>query len=365
MLKRYRIALFIAIMVTILIASSIAYADDELLNATVQHVDTTLDSEFIHLHLNADVVVPDENVSLPIYISDYARADDAKWKKLFFGSADAPVKDELAGWDLKQQQVFYPELEHNYSAGSLYTKYHAYEARLFVEYKSQNVMVNWHGCKKDVQADGLQTTPAQAKALAQTWIDNLSRGIGWNELTVDTCYAMPASAEDGTPIAASQLKTDESNDKLFPPFYIVECNRKLNSVPVSVDFPPTADCTVISILGDELLIYVNDSGIFRVEGNYRSYQEEKREKLAISLADAMDIVQENMDYLEFIYDRFSYDIPEIGLCYRLVQTLQASDKDVYARTEVRPAWRFASTINRNTCDEFVMFVDAITGEVLP
>lgn len=364
MFTKSRTKQLISIIIFVLISSNFAYADDSLRNATVQHVDTTLESEFIHLHIDADVAVPNGNMLIPVYLSDYARADDGKWKKLFFGSEDAQVKDELAGWDLEQQQIFYPELEHNYSVGSLYTQYHAYKARLYIEYKAQSVMISWYDCKKDAQADGLQTTPEQAKAQAYAWIERLSEGIGWNGITVNTCYAMPASTADGTPIPASEITNSQGNDALFPPFYIVECNRKFGNIPIAVDCPPQ-DMTAATINGDELQIFIDDNGIFRVNGYYRSYHEGKKEKLNISLTDAMAIVQENMDYVNFITGNSSYEIPEIELCYRLVQTLETGDKDVNVRTEARPAWRFASKTNRQMTDAFVMFVDAITGEVLP
>jgi hypothetical protein len=135
---------------------------------------------------------------------------------------------------------------------------------------------------------------------------------------------------------------------------------------LAIDAPSAKDDTMsYEFYGDVLQLYVDDGGVFRAEGYCRSYAKVKTEPLNTSLDEAIAILRENMDYVVFYPEGDTTVISEIGLCYRLVQTLPTHDKDVNARAEARPAWRFASCTKRKGQDTFVMFVDAVTGEVLP
>ena len=58
-------------------------------------------------------------------------------------------------------------------------------------------------------------------------------------------------------------------------------------------------------------------------------------------------------------------ISEIELTYRLQPLPDAQEDNAQIELETRPAWRFASSTNRNMDNVFVLFIDAITGEVLP
>lgn len=87
--------------------------------------------------------------------------------------------------------------------------------------------------------------------------------------------------------------------------------------------------------------------------------------LQVTLNEAIEILRQNMDYAECYPEEMPCEITQISLCYRLVQMLPVSDEDAAVKMEARPAWRFASNINRWDQQTFFMFVDAVTGEVLP
>lgn len=112
-------------------------------------------------------------------------------KKMFFGDAHAPVKDELAGLDLHAEQIYYPDLEQMFSKGEVFTRYIANEARLFVTYRDVEITPLWEEAKKDQQAVGLDIPPETAKKMAQAWIDDLDCTVGWGDLKLQACYTMP------------------------------------------------------------------------------------------------------------------------------------------------------------------------------
>lgn len=348
------------IVMLVLFAGSAACASIDP-NAAVVHVEKTLQGSFIRLVLNADVVLPSEKTMRSVYSTDYAMADSANWNEMFFGNANAPVKDELVGLDLDSEQIYHPDLEHMVSIGERFTRYAAHEARLFVTYRDVDSTACWGSEKEDAQAVGLQTTPETAKRLAQDWTMALSRLVGWNGLELQACYTMPPFDHSIMGVTAKPHTTAPASKG----FYIVEYKRVLEGIPVASDKAPYLDETKANIYGDVIDLMIDDEGIFRVTGYYRSYQKEDRIAVTISLEDAIQIVQDNMDYVIFDNEASTFEITEIELCYRLVQTLPTYDRDALARTQARPVWRFATTINRNMFEEFVIFVDAVTGEIVP
>jgi hypothetical protein len=175
-----------------------------------RHVGQTLESSFLKLELNADVVVPDENVQLAIYETDYAYTDDAKWNDMFFGDPNAAAKDEMAGWDLAEHGVYRPEFDRTYSFGDVLAGYSAYEARLFVYYKEKDISTWWDFAKEGVQAEGLRATPDEAAAIAQGWADKLALKLGWNGFSMNACLTFPAAVTGimpGTTIDPNMLET--------------------------------------------------------------------------------------------------------------------------------------------------------------
>lgn len=351
-MKRWKFR--IACCLVLLCIQSIAWAGmsalaEESLGET-RHVDEVLESEYVTLILSADVQIPDGALSFPIYTSDYPPVDDALWCEAFFGSADAPVTDELEGADLEDEGIARPEFHRVLSMGDIFTLYSAREARLSVSYGSVEYLSDWHAAQEGAQAEGLETTPDEARAAAQIWIDSL-RTLGWDGFQISACYAMPAAVLE-EPMGA---------------FYIVEFTRELNGIPLAFDYPPRSGSiySQVRLYGDVMKIYINDQGIFRAEGYCRSYSETNTVELSVSLDDAIAILRDNMDYVNASNESSTFEVTEIGLCYRLVQQLPSSDPDVQAKAEARPVWRFSSGINRNQTDTFTMFVDAATGEVLP
>lgn len=332
----------------------------ETLSADTKHIEQTLQSAFVSLSMNADVMIPDESTLFKVYTTDYGRASDPAWKTMFFGDPNALVKDEWVGWDLEKNQVFYPELEHKYSQGNILVGYDAHRARLFAQYRDVEVLIQWGKAKEDIQADGLKTTPSKATSIAQQWVNSLAGTIGWKEYSMATCWTFPP-----TP---AYILSDQPNaeNQTATGFYIVEFRRIVDNLPIAIDSPRGDDDTRSrQLYGDVLQIFIDDSGVFRVDGFYRSFIEEKTERLNITLENAINTLSENMDFVSFFQTDDVTEINEIELCYRLVQSLPTHDKDVNAITQARPAWRFASCIKRNGHDPFVMFIDAITGEILP
>ncbi|MCE5342950.1 MAG: hypothetical protein LLF96_05085 [Eubacteriales bacterium] len=325
----------------------------------VKHVETTLESLFLRLNLNADVVLPDENVPLYVFSTDYASADDSKWREMFFGDANAAVVDELAGMsvaELEEQIIYDKAREHMYTSGEVFTRYVAYDARLFVEYHYKVYTPMWDMVKVDAQAVDLKTTPEEAKALAQAWISRLAQTIGWDGFVLNQCYTFPIMIPVYEADNVDQVRTE---------FYMVEFGRVLDGKQIAIDTVLGQNSVEADITGDVMQLFIDDDGIFNVCGFCRSYTKGEAYPLSISLDDAINIVEENMDYVSAFSDDATFDITEIGLYYRLVQASDISSRDVYAQTQARPAWRFASTINRNMNNEFVIFVDAMTGEILP
>lgn len=118
------------------------------------------------------------------------------------------------------------------------------------------------------------------------------------------------------------------------------------------------------MLSEGVWIRIDDKGIYRVDGGYRAYTVMDSVSLAVSLEDALEAVLANMDAAPFYRDGDTFQITQIGLCYRPTQTLNGGDAST--RIEARPAWRFASAIARDGInDRFVLFVDAATGERIP
>lgn len=356
--KVYLIGCTLSIAIFMMVANiNVSYAEATTHSANLQRVNTTLKSNFICLKIDAEVAIPSEDMPIAIYSTDYAKADDEKWKNMFFGDANAPVKDELVGLDLDAEQIFYPDLEQMFSIGEMFTRYVANEARLFVTYRDVDITPLWGAEKKDQQAVGLEISPETAKEIAQSWIEDLDRTVGWNDLKLQSCYTMPPNGN-----YSENNSADLASAKGF---YIIEYRHVLNGIPIAFDKTPYLDETKADIYGDVVEIFIGDDGIFRVTGYYRECTYTDTSPLTISLDEAIQIVSDNMEYTIFNNEDSMFVITEVEFCYRLVQTLETYDKDAIARVQARPAWRFASKINRNMFDEFVMFVDANTGEVLP
>ncbi len=49
-----------------------------------------------------------------------------------------------------------------------------------------------------------------------------------------------------------------------------------------------------------MLIMTDEEGVFRIEGNYRFYQAVRKEKISISLDDALRILEKNVEGSRFV-----------------------------------------------------------------
>ena len=125
-------------------------------------------------------------------------------------------------------------------------------------------------------------------------------------------YALPSNAGEHVEDLKNYISTG---------VYLVEYERFLEGIPVARDILPNSD-----VEGDVLQLYIDDSGLLRIEGVCRSYEEQDGAVINISLEDALSILEENMDYINAFPDDGSdeFIIQEVGLCWRLVPELNLS-----------------------------------------
>lgn len=318
-------------------------------SAETIHVDQTLESKFLTLHLDADVENLEKGTPLTIYATDYPMLDTQNWAEMFDGDA-ARIKSDGTSFSLEQLDT--------------YAKYWLKEARLGVRYSLTDHFIAWSDATKGKQATGLTTTPEEAQATAQAWIDQLITTLGWDGYVFSACYTMPADDEWDEYVGASKLQQNDSSTSSG--CYVVEFVKVLGNYSVAYDQSPYLDIiTSLNTKGDHIQIIVDDAGIGQIKGYCRSYEAREMAALQITLDEAIEILRENMDYAECYPEEMPCEITEISLCYRLVQTLPRSDEAAAVKMEARPVWRFASNINRWDQQIFFMFIDAITGEVLP
>lgn len=317
------------------------------------HVDQTLESAFLTLHLDADIEKLPQGTPLTVYETDYPPLDAQSWVKMF--------PDEA----IKQVEMFSDKKNLSIEMNEMYAKYFSEEARLGYRYVLKDYFRIWENATVGQQATGLQITPEQAINMAQVWIDKFQDVSGWNGYILDSCYTMPSEKEYYEILAAMGIDISYDDEITTEGCYVVEYVKNLTGYTVAYDYSPYIDERKADTRGDYIQLFIDDSGIGYVTGYGRSYNAMGTESLQITLDEAIDILRENMDYAECYPDEMPCEITEISLCYRLVQTLPVSDKDAAVRMEARPAWRFAAGINRWNQQVFFMFIDAVTGEVLP
>ena len=334
--------LFIAVLLT----ATSAMAD------TV-HIDKTLESMFLTLHLDADVENLSEGTQLTIYETDYPPFDTQSLTDMFLnGQANA------------QAEVSIDEKDFTIECDEWSTSYFAEDARFVIGYYKKYSLF-WGYETVNQQATGLKTTPEEAINTAQELVDRLKSTLNWDGYTLNVCYTMPSEKDWLSNVATPEQQESRKGDPIETTgYYIVEYVKDIDGYTVAYDHSPYYMDRYVDTQGDHLQIYIDDNGIGYVTGYVRSYNAEKQESLQITLDDAIGILQENMDYVECYPNEMPCEITEIGLCYRLVQSLPASNEDAAVKMEARPVWRFAAGINRNSQATFYIFIDAVTGEVL-
>lgn len=311
------------------------------------YVNEMLESPFLALKLDAEVEIVPEGTPMTIYTTDYPPIDEQSWADMFLPKpADMREAVQIKGKIFSMDQ------------GEISAKYFFDEARLWILYQAGKESFHaWDVAQTNQQAGGMTTTPEQAIEMAQDWIDCLERTLGWNGYVLNGCYTMPTEEE--------WILSLEKDVDAFSGGYVVEYRKDLDGYPVAYDISPYLDNTKAIIYGDSIQMDVDEDGIWRVTGYCRCYKPKETQSLQISLDEAIAILKENMDYVACYPTEMPCVISEIGLCYRLVQVLPVSDENAAVQTVARPAWRFASRINRFESTVFFMFIDAITGEVLP
>lgn len=313
------------------------------------HVDQTLESMFLTLHLDADVENWEIGTPLIIYKTDYPLLDTENWAKMIHGDA--------ANVQITENQI-------RIAQNDCYAVYWYEEARYGFGYSGRDYFRAWSYATEGKQATGLTTTPAEAQAIAQSWIDQLNTILGWDGYVFSACYTMPSEVEWDEHVGASGFQQKDDRDPMG--CYVIEFVKMLGSYSVAYDHSPYFDMTnFVDTEGDHILLYIDDAGIGKIDGYCRSYEVSETATLQVTLDEAIEILQQNMDYAECYPEEMPCEITQISLCYRLVQMLPVSDEDAAVKMEARPTWRFASNINRWDQQTFFMFVDAVTGEVLP
>ncbi len=345
---------FVAVLISVVMTVCSAFAEELHMNEPI-HISKELTSPFLRLVIDADVTSVETGTRLPTYETNYPPSDREAWLEVFFGDPQAEVVDSFAGKSkeaLLSNLITDADRERAYSLGNKHTRYQSYFCALVYSTTEQEIGRNIPLAIENAQANGIALHPQQAREIAQNWIDQLSSRLGWKDFIWSHTYALPPN--DGQAV-------EHLENYIATGIYLVEYERFLSGIPIARDLLPNSE-----VEGDVLQLYIDDSGILRMDGICRSYAEHGSAVVNISLEEALVILEENMDYISAFPDnsRDGFMIQEVGLCYRLIPKLNGDDIDYHAIMTVRPAWRFASGICRNQTNVFVMYIDAETGEVL-
>lgn len=343
-----KLRLFVAALIGFLMAACSAFAED----TPVMHISEEWASPSLRLVINADAVPVAVGTRLPVYETDYATSDREAWLAVFFGDPHADVTDDLAGKSgeaLLAARITDADRERAYSLGSRHTRYQSWFCALTYSATAREIVRNIPAAVENAQAEGIAFSPEQARETAQTWIDRFGSILGWKNFQWARTYALPPS--DG--------RTAENGNYIATGLYLLEYERFLGGVPVARDVLPGSETE-----GDLMQLYLDDSGVLRIDGICRSYVAQGSAVVRISLEEALDILKEHAAAVPAFPDNGSFTVREAGLCYRLVPELSKDDLDYHALMTARPAWRFASGICRNQTNVFAMYIDAETGEIL-
>ncbi len=349
---------FAALLIGVLLTIHCAFAEGSIpaeQDDSLIHISKEITSPFLHLVINADVHPVETGTQVPIYRTNYATSTKEAWLEVFFGDPQAKIIDSFEGKsteELLSNLVTDAECERAYTSGEKHTRYQSYFCALVYNATEKEIVRNLSAAVEGIQVDDLSITPEQAQGIAQGWIDQFSDKLGWKGFLWKDTYALPANAGD---------HAEDSENYIATGIYLVEYERFLNGIPVARDVLPSSE-----VEGDVLQLYMDDSGLLRIDGICRSYEAQGSAVINISLEDALIILEENMDYIHAFPDDGSdgFSIQEAGLCWRLVPERNGDDMDYHAIMTARPAWRFASGVCRMQTNVFVMYIDAETGEVL-
>lgn len=342
----------LAVLLTMLV---VLFSGQSLAEEAQIHLSERLTSPTISLTLDADVTPVEVGTVLPTFSTTYETTDKAAWLKMFFNDPNAPVEDvvqQIRENGLYTNWIRDPEQERYYTMGDISTRFFSSFCSIHYNATKKELMVDRDSAKKMAQAEGLSCSPEEAIAVADDWLKQLKDTLDWDEYTIAQCLTLPA----GNPQYA-----DNPFNVITSGIYLIECERVFHGLPVARD-----EFFSSEIEGDMLNIFIDDSGILRVQGPRRAYEVSGEATVQISLDRAVEILQDHMDSVDAYpgEGEEGFTITEVGLCWRLVPVLDLSEEDYHAIMEARPAWRFASGVCRRQSNVFVMYIDAETGEVL-
>lgn len=340
-----------------LLATLVALFSGQSLAEEAQiHLSERLTSPTISLTLDADVTPVEVGTVLPTFRTTYETTDKAAWLKMFFNDPNAPVEDviqQIRENGLLTNWIRDPEQERYYTMGDISTRFFSSFCSIYYNTTNKEMMADRYSAQKMAQAEGLSCSPEEAIAIADDWLKELKDTLDWDEYAIAQCLTLPAG----------DLKyADNPSNVITSGIYLIECERLFHGLPVARDQFFSSE-----IEGDMLNIFIDDSGILRVQGPRRAYEVSGEATVQITLDRAVEILQNHMDSVDAYPSEGEdgFTITEVGLCWRLVPILDRSEEDYHAIMEARPAWRFASGVCRRQSNVFVLYIDAETGEVLP
>lgn len=341
----------VALILVSLVSTSLASIQD---NVDGDHILRSIKGEYLTLEIDTHVQTPQANQTIKIYQSTYGTIDQDKFKELFFGSGVKVTNkiEQLTPEQLRQSMIRNPEHQLLFEAmvedSNISTRYDVYYCYLSVMFDDYDRLINWYDAVPN------QTNEHSAiRDKADYYIDGLAN-LGWSEYRFEDVFRIPGTGKDD--------RNTKGN-----PFQIAVYRRVIDGIPVAVDDSRWNIMVTRRIMfPDEMLVMMDDKGVFRIHGSYRVYSPVREEQIMITLEDALRILEENVDYspiLSLSKDS-TVNLSQIELCYRLKPLSTFGDPDYNIELETRPAWRFATKTNRNMDNEFIMFIDAITGEVM-
>lgn len=237
---------------------------------------------YVKLRLDAQVTGRPEGDTVRIHHSTYATLDAERFKDFIFGTGTG-VRAELATktpQQLKEWRIRFPEHELYYDAvvrGNPYsTRYDVNLCALHVRFDDFDRLINWYAAL----TVSPETLP-QLMEKADEFIQGLS-DLGWGGLAFHRLYHIPASGAG-------------SRNHRGQPFYIAVYRRMLDGMPIAVDRPTNVAGDMTLDWPDEMLVMIDENGVFRVEGGYRHYAPKREERIQVPLSHALGILQTYLD----------------------------------------------------------------------
>ena len=163
-----------------------------------------------------------------------------------------------------------------------------------------------------------------------------------------------------------KVAVDEYHTGAVPEVYLTVYQREIEGLPLLFDKRSVKMGYYTEPIIDEIEVWVNDGKVLLSYGAIRHV--ELREKTdIISAEEALSVLKR---YFETIEAKGDYEINTFELMYYPTFTDDADTTDIYAKqvgagyVKYIPAWVIASGERISDSDEYVMIIDATTGEVI-